>query len=315
MKKNTRDKSISKLKIKNNRKLYIKVTSIALSIVLLIGAIIYFAFARYESTKDFSLINAKVGVYGDIVIAAVVDGQSQASFPDKSTYKLQNVECKDSNNNTITSMYDTNTWGMYIPEVNGKTKCTYTFTTNTVTEHSLNPTTATGDAYSGSSGNLNGSSSLTTSTPLNLSDYVQNNQYHFNLGGGEQITFPSGFYSSPINVSNGGTSGGNLYTKLIESRKTSGTYATSISNSITIPSGKGILIAIFSLANASMTSQSCTINQGSVIPIHTIQNAGIYGTVYGIYEVNSEENATITASVSHTTTGGGTSAIYLGFYY
>ena len=205
MKKNTRDKSISKLKIKNNRKLYIKVTSIALSIVLLVGAIIYFAFARYESTKDFSLINAKVGVYGDIVIAAVVDGQSQASFPDKSTYKLQNVECKDSNNNTITSMYDTNTWGMYIPEVNGKTKCTYTFTTNAVTEHSLNPTTATGDAYSGSSGNLNGSSTLTASTPLNLSDYVQNNQYHFNLGGGEQITFPSGFYSSPINISNGGS--------------------------------------------------------------------------------------------------------------
>ena len=205
MKKNTRDNFISKLKNKNNRKLYIKVTSIALSIVLLVGTIIYFAFARYESTKDFSLINAKVGVYGDIVIAAVVDGQSQASFPDKSTYKLQNVECKDSNNNTITSMYDTNTWGMYIPEVNGKTKCTYTFTTNTVTEHSLNPTTATGDAYSGSSGNLNGSSTLTTSTPLNLSDYVQNNQYHFNLGGGEQITFPSGFYSSPINVSNGGT--------------------------------------------------------------------------------------------------------------
>ena len=210
MKKNTRDNSALKLKIKNNRRLYIKVTSIALSIVLLVGTIIYFAFARYESTKDFSLINAKVGVYGDIVIAAVVDGQSQASFPDKSTYKLQGVECKDSNNNTITSMYDTNTWGMYIPEVNGKTKCTYTFTTNTVTEHSLNPTTATGDAYSGSSGNLNGSSTLTTSTPLNISDYVQNNQYHFNLGGGEQITFPSGFYSSPINVSNGGTLGGNV---------------------------------------------------------------------------------------------------------
>lgn len=292
MKKNTRDNFISKLKIKNNRKLYIKVTSIVLSIVLLVGAIIYFAFARYESTKDFSLINAKVGVYGDIVIAAVVDGQSQASFPDKSTYKLQNVECKDSNNNTITSMYDTNTWGMYIPEVNGKTKCTYTFTTNTVTEHSLNPTTATGDAYSGSTGNLNGSSTLTTSTSLNLSDYVQNNQYHFNLGGGEQITFPSGFYSSPINVSNGGTANpiylGGYYW-----------YTSSSSATITLSSIPKEAIVVFSGAVYRSGTPSLSTSNATLRLLGHYPETNIDGYSYSYaYKMTDISSANITFNIS-----------------
>ena len=191
-----------KANFKNNKRKNIRIVTVSIAIMILVMGILFFSLARYESNKDFSLINAKVGTYGDVVIAAVVDGENQSSFPDKSTYKLQNVECKDFNNNTITSMYDTNTWGMYIPEVNGKTKCVYTFTTSEVTEQTLNPTTATADSYTGSSGNLNGNT-ITSSTQLNLNDYKQNDQYHFNLGGGEQVTFPSGFYSSPINITNG----------------------------------------------------------------------------------------------------------------
>ena len=197
-----------KEKIKNNKRKNIKAATIGLSIMILVVGILIFSFARYESNKSFTLINAKVGAYGDVVIAAVVDGQTQTSFPDKETYKLQNVECKDSNNNIITSMFDTKSWGIYIPETNGKTKCIYSFTTSEVEEHTLNPTTATGNAFSGEAGSLNGSSTLTDSTQLNLNDYKQNDQYHFNLGGGEQVTFPSGFYSSPINISNGEKAGG-----------------------------------------------------------------------------------------------------------
>ena len=69
------------------------------------------------------------------------------------------------------------------------------------------PTTVTGNAYSGDAGFLNGTDSLTTSTSLNLANYKNNNKYDFKLGGGEQVTFPSGYYDLPINVTNGGTSG------------------------------------------------------------------------------------------------------------
>ena len=70
------------------------------------------------------------------------------------------------------------------------------------------PTAVTGNAYSGDAGFLNGTGALTTSTSLNLSNYKNNNQYSFNLGGGEQVTFPSGYYDLPINVSNGVTIAG-----------------------------------------------------------------------------------------------------------
>ena len=69
------------------------------------------------------------------------------------------------------------------------------------------PTTATGNAYTGTSGYLNGSSALTTSTNLTLANYKSNNQYAFNLGGGEQVTLPAGYYDSPISVVNGMRSG------------------------------------------------------------------------------------------------------------
>ena len=78
---------------------------------------------------------------------------------------------------------------------------------NDLYSKSSTPTTVTGNAYSGSAGFLNGSSALTGSTSLTLSNYKSSNKYNFNLGSGEQITFPAGYYNLPINISNGGTSG------------------------------------------------------------------------------------------------------------
>ncbi len=77
------------------------------------------------------------------------------------------------------------------------------YSSNSVTK----PTEITRNAYSESGGYLNGSSALTTETPLTLSSYYSssNKQYDLNLGSGEQVTFPAGFYQYPINVSNKGT--------------------------------------------------------------------------------------------------------------
>ena len=64
------------------------------------------------------------------------------------------------------------------------------------------PTAATGNTYTGTAGYLNnGSSALTSSTSLTLSSYLSSNQYNFKIGGGEQITFPGGYYQYPINIS------------------------------------------------------------------------------------------------------------------
>ena len=55
LKKFNKDKSLSKLSDRNNKN--IKIASIVGSVILLVGAIIYFSFARFESNNTYSLIN------------------------------------------------------------------------------------------------------------------------------------------------------------------------------------------------------------------------------------------------------------------
>ena len=83
-------------------------------------------------------------------------------------------------------------------------KTTVSAAINELYGKSVTPTKVTGNAYTGASGYLNGSSALTTSTELTLANYKSNNQYAFNLGSKEQLTLPAGYYNLPINVATGG---------------------------------------------------------------------------------------------------------------
>ena len=86
-------------------------------------------------------------------------------------------------------------------------KTTVSAAINDLYGKSITPTKVTGNAYTGTSGYLNGNSSLTASTQLTLVNYKSGGQYRFNLGSKEQVTLPSGFYDLPINISNGAKSG------------------------------------------------------------------------------------------------------------
>ena len=58
MHKFNKNKALKKINNKNNKKA--KTFSVVVAIVILIGAIIYFSFARFESTQSFSLINGTI---------------------------------------------------------------------------------------------------------------------------------------------------------------------------------------------------------------------------------------------------------------
>ena len=54
---------LRKIQQRKNRNINIEKRTIILSVLILFGAIIYFTFAKFESTKSFTLIDAKVGVF------------------------------------------------------------------------------------------------------------------------------------------------------------------------------------------------------------------------------------------------------------
>ena len=58
------NKSLYSKKLENKNNIKLKRNSIIISILLLIGAIIYFTFARFEATKTYSLINGSIGEFG-----------------------------------------------------------------------------------------------------------------------------------------------------------------------------------------------------------------------------------------------------------
>ena len=93
-----KNKSLSKLRFKQNRNKNIKVISIVLSVVILFIAIIYFSFARFETNSDiFHLINGKVGLFQKWVDVDY--------YGDNLLYNLEDVE--DVTNTKMTySVYD-----------------------------------------------------------------------------------------------------------------------------------------------------------------------------------------------------------------
>ena len=139
-----KDKSINKLHIKRNKDKYITRFTLVLSLVIFIAGIIFFAYARYESEREFTLINATVGdfVSGDYTIAAYVDNVKSRSIPAKdSGYYLQKVECESG-----VGTWDSNNWSLTVEGATQQTKC-YVYFTTLIAESDQNGTYATLSRY------------------------------------------------------------------------------------------------------------------------------------------------------------------------
>ena len=123
-----KERSLRKLRRNKNKDKYIMISTISVCITVLIIAIMYFTFARYESLKDFEIINGSVGDFksGDFIIAAFVDGNKSKSIPEKdSGYYLQKVECENGANGS----WDSTSWSLTVENAKTQTKCYVYFTT------------------------------------------------------------------------------------------------------------------------------------------------------------------------------------------
>ena len=123
-----KEKNIARLKMKNNKNVYVKRVSIFLACLILVSVVMLFAFARFENSSDvYTLINGKVtGSYGDINVAYIVNGVSQSNPPAKGTgYAITNINC-----NNAEGKWDSLEWQFYAKNITGKVKCNLTFEKN-----------------------------------------------------------------------------------------------------------------------------------------------------------------------------------------
>ena len=122
LRKFNKDKSFSKLSNRNNKN--IKIASIVCFVIVLVGAIIYFSFARFESNNTYSLINGVVGEGSkDINIVAVYQGETKTNtIPAKgSGWAFNRVVCDNGS-----AEWDYSTWSLVV-NTTTKTKCTLYF--------------------------------------------------------------------------------------------------------------------------------------------------------------------------------------------
>ena len=127
LRKHNKDRALSKLSNKNNKKL--KIGTIICSICLLVGAIIYFSFARFESSNSYSLINGTVVDSGDVKIISYMydDGSGDVTNhnvpPLKNDgYVIDQVTCTNAN-----GTWDNTNWSLSISNITGKVKCNLSF--------------------------------------------------------------------------------------------------------------------------------------------------------------------------------------------
>ena len=127
LRKYNKDRALSKLSNKNNKKL--KIGTIICSICLLVGAIIYFSFARFESSNTYSFINRTVVDSGDGKIMSYMydDGSGDVTNhnvpPLKNDgYVIDQVTCTNAN-----GTWDNTNWSLSISNITGKVKCNLSF--------------------------------------------------------------------------------------------------------------------------------------------------------------------------------------------
>ena len=103
----------------------------------------------------------------------------------------------------------------------------------------------------------------------------------------------------------------------IESLTQTGTYATSVTGTINIPSDvrNGILIATFVGVNAIYTSSSISLSNGGTAVKIFQGTRDVNGTNMIAYKISGTGNEEITHTFVHETTGGGVAVMRLLFLY
>ena len=122
-----KNKSLTKLKLKRSRNKNIKIASIVLSVVILFVGIIYFTFARYETTQEYNLIDESVGDFsGDYKLAFYLDDVKQSSIPSpNSNISFSSITC-----NKGSATFDVGSWNTLVSTNENDTKCKVYFVTN-----------------------------------------------------------------------------------------------------------------------------------------------------------------------------------------
>ena len=125
MKAFNKDKTLRKLKLKQNKNKYIKYGTIGLSCLVLVIAIIMFTFAYFESKVDYTLIKGRVSEpLKDLNIIAIYQGDTKVdNIPAKNSgWYFDRAECT----NGATASWDYGKWGLLITSTS-KTKCSLYF--------------------------------------------------------------------------------------------------------------------------------------------------------------------------------------------
>src|SRR5574344_1212782 len=115
-------KEYRKLILKERKNKYIKYGTIIVSVSLLIFAVMYFSFSKFSTTKEFNVINAKVGDFssGDDKLVYYIDDVSSSTIPAKgSNYVLYKIECS----NDAVGKWDSFTWSINISNLSTSTSC------------------------------------------------------------------------------------------------------------------------------------------------------------------------------------------------
>ena len=123
-------RALKKLRFNLNKGLYIKASTIIVSVFVMISFIMLFAFAKFSTSQKYKIMETTVGDFSnnnDYAIAAYVDGTKTDTFPDKNTgYTVSNVDCTDS----ATGQWNYGDWSLNIKgtTISG-TKCNVYFST------------------------------------------------------------------------------------------------------------------------------------------------------------------------------------------
>ena len=129
MKQFNKNKELKKLRIKQNKNTYIKRISIVISCFILLFAIMYFTFAKFEqNSEEYTLINGKIKYLGgDInIVSYNYDGTSNSLPPNKNEgYILTNINCEGA-----TGEWDDVNWELNISGLTNKVKCNLEFDKN-----------------------------------------------------------------------------------------------------------------------------------------------------------------------------------------
>ncbi len=140
-----KEKALRQIKLKQNKNTYIKKISIVISCFILLFAIIYFTFAKFESNSpEYTLINGKV-VSGskDVNVIAIYKGTEQVNeIPARgSGWLFDRAECT----NGATAEWNFDKWAILISTTT-KTKCSLYFKQGQIAVDYLNSIASTTDS-------------------------------------------------------------------------------------------------------------------------------------------------------------------------